>query len=110
MAYEIAKGRMYATKEVIELQKELQSYKDAEEQGLLLRLPCKVGEEVYCVVNHIGYYTIEKNRVLSYQTAPKGVDGIIARGYMGTSLGIVGKNVFATLEEAGQALAKMKGE
>lgn len=105
LACEIAKGRMYATKEVIELQKELESlkkklavyedlqemigipfeehaalcrehipddakypskaivltdddvdkwhqYKDAEEQGLLLRLPCKVGDRVY-VLNKV---------------------------------------------------------
>ena len=29
---------------------ELKSYKDAEEQGLLARLPCKVGTEVYYIL------------------------------------------------------------
>ena len=36
LACEIAKGRMYATDEVIKLQKELQKYKDLEEQGRLI--------------------------------------------------------------------------
>ena len=27
----------------------LATYEDAEEQGLLLRLPCKVGDTVYCI-------------------------------------------------------------
>lgn len=47
LARDIAEGRMYATNEMIRLQKELQEYKDLEEQGLLLRLPCKVGDLVY---------------------------------------------------------------
>lgn len=46
---EIAKGRMYATNEVVKLQKQLEEYKDLEKQGLLLRLPCKVGDTVWCI-------------------------------------------------------------
>ena len=37
----------------------LKSYKDAEEQGLLLKLPCKVGDTVYSVTrDFISEYTI----------------------------------------------------
>lgn len=32
------------------MQKELKEYKDLEEQGLLVRLPCKVGTEVYYIL------------------------------------------------------------
>lgn len=32
------------------MQKELKSYKDLEEQGLLMRLPCKVGDSVFIIV------------------------------------------------------------
>ena len=49
LACEIAKGRMYATDEVIKLQKELQRYKDLEEQGRLVELPC---ERVYRIINY----------------------------------------------------------
>ena len=31
------------------MQKELKKYKDLEEQGLLVRLPCKVGDDVYII-------------------------------------------------------------
>ena len=31
------------------LKSKLKNYKDLEEQGLLLRLPCKVGSTVYCI-------------------------------------------------------------
>ena len=36
----------YSTKRIIE---RLTEYEDLEEQGLLLRLPCKVGDTVYCI-------------------------------------------------------------
>lgn len=36
-------------KKEYELKRELKSYKDLEEQGLLLKLPCKVGDTVYIV-------------------------------------------------------------
>ena len=32
------------------MQKELKEYKDLEEQGLLVRLPCKVGDDVYYIL------------------------------------------------------------
>lgn len=40
-------GELYWLKDVTELLEELKSYKDLEEQGLLVRLPCKVGELDY---------------------------------------------------------------
>lgn len=43
-------GELYWLKDVAELLEELKSYKEAEEQGLLVRLPCKVGTEVYYIL------------------------------------------------------------
>lgn len=43
-------GELYWLKDVAELLEELKSYKDLEEQGLLMRLPCKVGTEVYYIL------------------------------------------------------------
>lgn len=40
-------GESYWLKDAAELLEELKSYKEAEEQGLLVRLPCKVGDIVY---------------------------------------------------------------
>lgn len=40
-------GELYWLKDVAELLEELKSYKETEEQGLLVRLPCKVGDIVY---------------------------------------------------------------
>ena len=33
----------------ISVQEKLREYEDLEDQGLLLRLPCKVGDTVYCI-------------------------------------------------------------
>jgi hypothetical protein len=42
-----------------DLRERLKSYEDAEEQGLLLRLPCKVGDTVYAITrDFISEYTI----------------------------------------------------
>lgn len=40
-------GELYWLKDVAELLEELKSYKDLEEQGLLVRLPCKARDIVY---------------------------------------------------------------
>ena len=42
-------GELYWLKDVAELLEELKSYKNLEEQGLLVRLPCKVGDDVYII-------------------------------------------------------------
>lgn len=47
---------------------ELKSYKEAEEHGLLVRLLCKVGTEVFAILPRDSHYTkcqIKKNRNLS---------------------------------------------
>lgn len=73
--------------QVREWLKELKSYRDAEEQGLLLRLPCKVGDTVYCLRKIIpttySNYVCEKwlqtddefipARVVSIRTTKKGM-------------------------------------
>lgn len=40
-------GELYWLKDVAELLEELKSYKEAEEQGLLVRLPCPIGTTVW---------------------------------------------------------------
>ena len=50
-------GDLYWLNEVAELLEELKSYKDAEEQGLLVRLPCKVGDTVWVVTSPINVFS-----------------------------------------------------
>lgn len=49
-------GELYWLKDVAELLEELKSYKEAEEQGLIVRLPCKVGDTVWVVTSPINVF------------------------------------------------------
>lgn len=78
-------------------------YEDLEEQGLLLVLPCKVGDTVYSIEVFeikefvVTEFEITKSRIVAWQ------------GH--TYVGDMGISVFATKEEAEQKLASMqKGE
>lgn len=96
-------------RQVAEWLKQLKVYKDTEEQGLLLRLPCKIGDIVYSVTrNFISEYTIcsiEKyNEGFFFNwRCEKGIY-INVRGFTDYD---IGKTVFLTKEEAEQALKQM---
>lgn len=77
----------------------LKQYEDAEEQGLLLRLPCPIGTKVYALVNECEemyepsswYTTISEEKFDFYM------------------IDVFGKEVFLTREEAESALAEKGG-
>lgn len=48
-------GELYWLKDVAELLEELKSYKGLEEQGLLVRLPCKIGDDIYKIPSKANY-------------------------------------------------------
>ena len=83
-----------------EMAREIKQWRNAEEQGLLLMLPCKVGDTVWKIsrfligsecgdLPDVWYRIDQDNFTLSM-------------------LGYYGKTIFLTKEEAEQALAKMK--
>ena len=86
----------------------LATYEDLEEQGLLVRLPCKVGDDLYCIVNG----EVKKLKVHSFGIPDfeitdiefKYVDGFKIVRFVGE----VGKTVFLTREEAEKKLEEMK--
>lgn len=96
-------------------------YEDLEEQGLLLVLPCKVGDTVWdndfgrpCSYRITGYSfgiaedyidepVTETEIVYYYINSSGGITGSFASSE-------IGKTVFLTKEEAEQKLAEMKGE
>ena len=98
--------------EIIDCLDELQAYRDAEEQGLLLRLPCKIGRTLYQPINsHINEYKviglcfdIFRNK-WSYEVAYE-----IIGEWQKTicDFEVIGTTVFLTREEAKQALAEMQ--
>lgn len=86
----------------------LADYEDLEEQGLLVRLPCKVGDDLYCIVNG----EVKKLKVHSFGVPDfeitdiefKYVDGFKIVRFVGE----VGKTVFLTREEAEKMLKEME--
>ena len=97
-------------KMVFEPLNKLGEYEDAEEQGLLLRLPCKVGDVVYQITrDFISEFKIKtfvcdgKSFFFHWQC----IKGIYVN-VIGFHSSRIGKDVFLTKEEAEQALAKMK--
>ena len=82
----------------------------AEEQGLLLRLPCKVGDKVYDLIPRVrGANNFRENEVVSIKLYCDSV-------YLSLKYGLpkdikqIGKILFLTREEAEQALKRMESE
>lgn len=94
---------------------ELKSYKDLEEQGLLVRLPCKVGDTVYRVnagaKQPIIPMTVSEIHFLCYKNERAVRFDAIGKEDMGESLyrlEDIGRIVFLTHEEAEKKLEEMK--
>lgn len=92
-----------------DLRERLKSYEDAEEQGLLLRLPCKVGDTVYCI-RQVGdgkgtKEIVEFNITRFFITRNNKI--LMVNNYTHTlNVADIGNFVFLTREEAEQALAE----
>ena len=96
---------------------ELKSYKDLEEQGLLVRLPCKVGDTVYRVnagaKQPIIPMTVSEIHFLCYKNERAVRFDAIGKEDMGEScyrLEDIGRIVFLTHEEAEKKLEELKNE
>lgn len=93
----------------------LAAYEDAEEEGLLVKLPCKVGDTVYEIslvesyrnpaIREMGVVDILLRDDDTYFTLQDLHDEYYDNCILSTE---IGKTVFLTQEEAEQALAKMK--
>lgn len=95
---------------------ELKRYKDAEKQGLIVRLPCKVGDTVYSSISWSGDYEWVKDKPYCHRIVFIGVNGekdffntvnIRTERMFSFSFEDIGKTVFLTRKAAEAALAKM---
>lgn len=95
----------------LEVYFKLKDIEDAEEQSLLLRLPCKVGDTVYAPTRNfvselrIILISIERDNVFFYWILNTG----IYPNLNGFTASDIGKTVFFTYEEAKAKLAEMEG-
>lgn len=86
----------------------LADYEDAEEQGLLLKLPCKVGDKAWYVRNSVIDEVEVDSFVLNTNLFVKVSLYVGYERYRKTLTPY--KTLFFTLEEAEQALENMKSE
>ena len=96
---------------VPKLYKYLAEYEDLEEQGLLLKLPCKVGDTVYSITrDFISEYNIRN--FICYDNGNIFFDWKCVKGiYLnikGFHIDDIGKTVFLTKEEAEKALERLE--
>lgn len=94
----------------------LAAYEDAEEQGLLLRVPCK---EAYSKSGDYVYFIYEGEVIKCVHCGLK-IDPVTGKGYIALVAGDeypyldeevnkIGKTIFLTKEEAEAKLAEMEG-
>lgn len=99
----------------------LADYEDAEEQGLLLRLPCKVGDTVYCMFSRYNKCTHNNKEFDEYDCQGCQQDECDSKiekyiqdmrayslDWIVTNLKNFGKTVFLTREEAEAKLKEME--
>ena len=96
---------------VPKLYKYLAEYEDLEEQGLLLKLPCKVGDTVYSITrDFISEYNIRN--FICYDNGNIFFDWKCVKGiYLnikGFHIDDIGKTVFLTKEAAEKALERLE--
>ena len=99
----------------------LADYEDAEEQGLLLRLPCKVGDTVY-LINHsicetkktplkciVDEFTFDKDN-RCYAVLNGAMNFYALRRFKAVDVNKFGLTIFLTKEEAEKALKRMESK
>ena len=90
---------------LLKMYDKLYELEDAEEEGLLLRLPCEIGDTLWWTNAYGDLCSSEVNSMF----IEKGIDGIVIETFICNIVGKeIGKTVFFTKEEAEQALARME--
>lgn len=91
---------------------ELKKYQEADKDGRLVVLPCKVGDRLYEVTGRktISVYKVRAIRVELFGLFIERdiVEGFVWQSLAGINAGEIGKTVFLTREEAEKALEAMK--
>ena len=84
----------------------LKIYEDAEEQGLLLRLPCKIGDKVFFIDKNFNLKANDSS-FLDYEVTLKKI--IASRKFDYYMIPDIGTKYFLTKEAAEEALKRLEG-
>ena len=85
----------------------LAEYEDLEEQGRLIKLPCKVGDTLYRLVPNL-YRKYVEIKIAQFVINENGIYFITNKG-VSWSAGEIGKTVFLTKPEAEAKLKELRG-
>ena len=85
----------------------LGEYEDLEEQGRLIKLPCKVGDTLYRLVPNL-YREYVEIKIAQFVISKNGIYFITNRG-VHWNVNRIGKTVFLTREEAEAKLKELRG-
>lgn len=88
------------------LYNKLREHEDAEEQGLLIRLPCKIGNVLYYTGKGWIKELLVKEMMIRKNYIDIFTEDIECKKYAFSS-GMIGKSIFLTKEEAEAALERM---
>ena len=91
-----------------DLLKKLSKYRNLEEQGLLLKLPCKVGDTVYVLVPMVSKESTYREEIVSRFEIFTDSIWICFKNGLAKDIKQIGKTIFLTEQEAQAALEKMK--
>ena len=94
---------------VREMVQKLADYEDKEEQGLLIELPCKVGDTVYALTPFCEICEEALDNEYACEICSKG-NFVSETKFDYEMIPMFGKVIFSTEAEAEEALARMKGE
>ena len=94
-----------------DLREKLKEYEDLEEQGLLLKLPCKVGDTVFKLKKH-NYCPVGicRKDISCSECRANTPFGIAEGKFMLKELKEIGRTVFLTQSEAEQKLKEMESD
>lgn len=104
-------------KPLIDAAQKLAEYEIEEDQGYIIRLPCKVGNTLYTNLIRYGLYTRETNKIHMVQINYIHLEGrnsffkvryIDNDNYMVFDFSDIGKTIFYTREEAEKALKELE--
>jgi hypothetical protein len=85
----------------------LADYEDLEEQGRLLKLPCKMGDTLYKLVPNL-YRKYVEIKIAQFVINKNGIYFITNKG-VSWSVDKIGKNIFLTKSEAEAKLKELRG-
>lgn len=109
LTYKGKENKAYCDYETRDIINKLAEYEDLEEQGLLLRFPCKVGDTVYAIrYGEENDFIVVETKIIEIRQNINGIffEPLISRKAYKTE--DFGKEVFLTQAEAEQKLKEME--